>query len=188
MKAGHEYQGPFDQNSNTFVRDATEYAHIPAQNGIGTDIEGNIGAYWTPGARHLSNPIQLNQGAAAVPSVVSNNPLAPAPRGAFNDRSGAPSPPIAPPDPNESQSAGAATPEEIRVLGGRLVVPNGAGATGRAQGLPNSSLPQRGWPPAIADPPAVAGLSAASVIGLRSAGSKCRQHGRLVQPLGQAAV
>jgi hypothetical protein len=168
MKAGYEYQGPFDQNSNTFVRDATEYAHIPAPDGIGTDIEGNIGAYWTPGARHLSNPIQLNQAAMAVPSVVSNNPLAPVSPGAFNDRSGTPSSPIAPPDLNEPQSTGAATPDKIRVLSGRLVVPNGAGVAGSTPVLPNSSLPQSGWPPAIADrrpmpdyplpPPSVYGL------------------------------
>ena len=61
MSKGYEYQGPFDQNSNTFVRDAVRNAGIPVPDGIATDINGDIAAYWSPGANNLSKPINQSQ-------------------------------------------------------------------------------------------------------------------------------
>ena len=69
-RRGYEYQSPVDQNSNTFVRDAAETARLPVPNGIGRDIDGSIGRYWTPGARHLSNPINPDGPATnSIPST-----------------------------------------------------------------------------------------------------------------------
>jgi hypothetical protein len=76
-RRGYEYQSPFDQNSNTFVRDAAENARLPVPNGIGRDIDGQIGRYWTPGARHLSNPI--NPDVPATNSYYSAPGLMPGP-------------------------------------------------------------------------------------------------------------
>jgi len=90
-RRGYEYQSPFDQNSNTFVRDAAEDAHLPVPNGIGRDIDGQIGRYWTPGARHLSNPINPDgpatnsiPGTDRWPSALLNSaPMDSAASGAF---------------------------------------------------------------------------------------------------------
>jgi hypothetical protein len=61
MAAGYEYQGPFRQNSNTFVREALENAQLPRPTGNVTDEFGTTTHYWTPGPDHLTNPINQNQ-------------------------------------------------------------------------------------------------------------------------------
>ena len=58
---GYEYQGPFDQNSNTFVSEALRNARLPAPTGNVTDQYGNTTHYWAPGADHLANPINQDQ-------------------------------------------------------------------------------------------------------------------------------
>jgi hypothetical protein len=69
-RRGYEYQSPIDQNSNTFIFDAAENARLPVPNGTGRDIDGKIGRYWTPGARHLSNPINPDGPATnSIPST-----------------------------------------------------------------------------------------------------------------------
>jgi hypothetical protein len=119
-------------------------------------------------SRVVSGPVTpFDTGAPPVPFVVANDPIDPAPPVWFKDR--VPSPPIAPPDPDQPQSTGAAqtAPDKIRVLTGRLVVQNGAGVSALAPGLSNSA--QDGWPPPTADrrpvpeyplspPPSVYGL------------------------------
>jgi hypothetical protein len=61
MADGYEYQGPFRQNSNTFVRDALEHAQLPRPTGDVTDEFGATTHYRTPGEDHLANPINQNQ-------------------------------------------------------------------------------------------------------------------------------
>jgi hypothetical protein len=58
---GYEYQGPFDQNSNTFVSEASRNARLPAPTGNVTDQYGNTTHYWAPGADQLTNPINQDQ-------------------------------------------------------------------------------------------------------------------------------
>jgi hypothetical protein len=106
-------------------------------------------------------------GAPPVPFVVSDNPFAPAPAVSFKER--VPSPPIAPTVADQPQPDGPAqpAPDKIRVLSGRLVVPNGAGVTALAPDL--STAAPNDWPPPSADrrpvpeypvppPPSVYGL------------------------------
>jgi hypothetical protein len=73
MRRGYEYQSPFDQNSNTFVRAAAENARIPVPDGIGRDIDGHVGEYWPPGARHLANPINPDEPATNLSSALLNS-------------------------------------------------------------------------------------------------------------------
>jgi hypothetical protein len=92
MTRGYEYQGPFDQNSNTFVSDALRNARLPQPTGNVTDPYGNTTPYWAPGADRLTNPI--NQAFddrfgkwGSAPSGVS--PMAaPDLPGSFNNRFG----------------------------------------------------------------------------------------------------
>ncbi len=63
---GYEYQGPLDQNSNTFVREAVRNAHLPQPTGDVADQYGNTTHYWTPGADRLTNPIKQDRLSNAV--------------------------------------------------------------------------------------------------------------------------
>jgi hypothetical protein len=122
-----------------------------------------------------SGPSPFETGAPAVPFVSANDWLASAPSAPFNDQfvSRVPSPSIvAPPNSDQlvpqSQAGGAArpTPQSVRVLSGRLVMPNSSGAGQGRASTPGISEPpaQSGWPPAtrpVPDypiPPMVYGL------------------------------
>ena len=122
-----------------------------------------------------SGPSPFETGAPAVPFVSANDWLASAPSASSNDQfaNRVPSPSIAaPPNSDEqvaqSQAGGAAqrTPQSVRVLSGRPVMPNSSGAGQGRASTPGISEPtaQSGWPPATRPvpgypiPPMVYGL------------------------------
>lgn len=97
----------------------------------------------------------FDNGAPAMPFVVGNNPFPPVPPASFNDAFQVP--PLAPSGPDQPlwqprvDGAAQASPNNIRVLSGRFIVPNGGAVSAQAAGLPNFSTTQGGWRPAPAD-------------------------------------
>jgi hypothetical protein len=112
----------------------------------------------------------FDAGAEAV-SFVSTNPLVPY------------QPALQP------RSASAAQPKSVHVLTSRFDRLNPGGVTqggASTSGISPRSA-QNGWPPAPAEPASARVSNAPTAVGLRPAGSRRRSHGRLVQPLDQAA-
>ncbi|MBV8918387.1 M23 family metallopeptidase [Bradyrhizobium sp.] len=125
---------------------------MPTPHAIGNNPTRDLsGRFVNPSA---TSP--FDAGAPPVPFVVSSNPLALVRAASLDDRSRVPSPPIAPPDPDQGQSGDTAqgARKNIRVLTGRFAPSNrGGGAPGRSSPplAPSPAAEQSGWPPAHAD-------------------------------------